>query len=879
MPEIRRFLIQTCGAVKYLHHRNIVHRDLKTGNIFLDEQMNVKVGDFGLAAVLVGKNDMGLRRTTMCGTPNYLAPEILEKTGKGHNEKVDLWAIGIIAYVDGVTGDMNDTDHDRYTLAVGKAPFHAAKREEIYKKLQNREYQWPDLSKHQNDISNDLRDLVGSLLVDEDDRPNPDQIVSHPFFKVQFVPEQLDSICTSIKPVFKDNRPPTAETIRRGYSDGWFNLCKTSGVGEYVAGRFFPVVGLVNSSVVKDVEREIKAGKAPSVPIAQGTVYLPFISERKDKSQAVTSNLSEIAEESSAASSGHVSHLVEISANDRMSKPTRTLKHVPSQRFKENMPPAGQNEKSDQVERPQRPDTILRRVRSYKGRIEETQKAEMPVALPRRAQRIPSNPLKSIPSVEPPVESPIEPEPEVVNQIKVRPTRPTAKSRTASREEPEPKIQIAPVRPVRSRIASKEEKIEPEVPIPPVRPRGRLASREKACEEILPVKTTTATVQERPIRSNTYESKAQTQPEEIPIQRRYERRPLLSQETQRSRREERPAIVVESIASTAPESTKKTLSNTDPTIVLARATRLHANLLATLTQKSSTIKGKEKASTLPFVTKWVDYAKKHGIGYILSNGTVGCIFNATTTQPMRHVLIKDGSNHLNNASNGEKGTLNVSDLPLEFFSVGAQGSITGMEVTLEMRKTNGLLWAKFARYMCANLSSTNDRDATVYDEDTVLVRYYQRLGSAGIWGYSNGCFQINFPDHTKLVISADGKSVSFTCLPLEGIAHLERTGDLPMRYVRSRSVVTGSTAQLLHDSSSDDSALARANSLVAKLQYLLDLIGIWIEGGGLGCKPKGTQWPRWSGLQLEEDGSRKVDWITVGKLGHEAVVVEKGPDE
>jgi myosin I len=97
MPEIRRFLIQTCGAVKYLHHRNIVHRDLKTGNIFLDANMNVKVGDFGLAAVLVGKNDMGLRRTTMCGTPNYLAPEILEKTGKGHNEKVDLWAIGIIA--------------------------------------------------------------------------------------------------------------------------------------------------------------------------------------------------------------------------------------------------------------------------------------------------------------------------------------------------------------------------------------------------------------------------------------------------------------------------------------------------------------------------------------------------------------------------------------------------------------------------------------------------------------------------------------------------------------------------------------------------------------------------------------------------------------
>jgi len=99
MPEIRRLIIQVSGAVKYLHARNIVHRDLKTGNLFLDDHMNIKVGDFGLAALLVNGKDMeAIRRTTMCGTPNYLAPEILAK-GKGHNDKVDLWAIGIIACV------------------------------------------------------------------------------------------------------------------------------------------------------------------------------------------------------------------------------------------------------------------------------------------------------------------------------------------------------------------------------------------------------------------------------------------------------------------------------------------------------------------------------------------------------------------------------------------------------------------------------------------------------------------------------------------------------------------------------------------------------------------------------------------------------------
>jgi serine/threonine protein kinase len=79
LPEIRRFMIQICGAVKYLHTRHVVHRDLKTGNLFLDANMNVQVGDFGLAALLVTEKEMEVkRRTTMCGTPNYLAPEILE---------------------------------------------------------------------------------------------------------------------------------------------------------------------------------------------------------------------------------------------------------------------------------------------------------------------------------------------------------------------------------------------------------------------------------------------------------------------------------------------------------------------------------------------------------------------------------------------------------------------------------------------------------------------------------------------------------------------------------------------------------------------------------------------------------------------------------
>ena len=79
-------------ALKYLHSNKIIHRDLKLGNLFLNEKLEIKVGDFGLAAKL---SFDGEKRKTICGTPNYIAPEILE--GKtGHSFEVDVWSLGVI---------------------------------------------------------------------------------------------------------------------------------------------------------------------------------------------------------------------------------------------------------------------------------------------------------------------------------------------------------------------------------------------------------------------------------------------------------------------------------------------------------------------------------------------------------------------------------------------------------------------------------------------------------------------------------------------------------------------------------------------------------------------------------------------------------------
>ncbi|XP_013148416.1 PREDICTED: serine/threonine-protein kinase PLK1 [Papilio polytes] len=121
-PETRFYMRQILLGVQYLHSRRIIHRDLKLGNLFLDDDLCVKIGDFGLAAKIEYE---GERKQTLCGTPNYIAPEILTK--KGHSFEVDIWSLGCIMY----------------TLLVGKPPFETSTLKDTYKRIKQCEYRVP----------------------------------------------------------------------------------------------------------------------------------------------------------------------------------------------------------------------------------------------------------------------------------------------------------------------------------------------------------------------------------------------------------------------------------------------------------------------------------------------------------------------------------------------------------------------------------------------------------------------------------------------------------------------------------------------------------------------------------------------------------------
>jgi polo-like kinase 1 len=158
--EVQSYVIQMINGLKYLHGRKIIHRDLKLGNLFLNDKMELKLGDFGLAAKLEFD---GEKRRTVCGTPNYIAPEIIE--GKtGHSYEVDTWSLGVIIY----------------TLIVGRPPFETSDVKLTYKKIKACSYTFPE----QSSISENAKDLIIKMLnLDASKRPSLDDILQHPFLK------------------------------------------------------------------------------------------------------------------------------------------------------------------------------------------------------------------------------------------------------------------------------------------------------------------------------------------------------------------------------------------------------------------------------------------------------------------------------------------------------------------------------------------------------------------------------------------------------------------------------------------------------------------------------------------------------------------------
>lgn len=167
----RKYFQQLISAIGFCHSRGVYHRDLKPENLLLDDEGNLKVSDFGLSALAETRRQDGLLHTS-CGTPSYVAPEVIDQKGYD-GAKSDIWSCGVVLFV----------------LLAGFLPFHDSNLMEMYRKITMGKFKYPI------SFPKEAKSLVSKIL-----DPNPvtrisiAEIMETPWFKTGLDPESLEKI-------------------------------------------------------------------------------------------------------------------------------------------------------------------------------------------------------------------------------------------------------------------------------------------------------------------------------------------------------------------------------------------------------------------------------------------------------------------------------------------------------------------------------------------------------------------------------------------------------------------------------------------------------------------------------------------------------------
>ncbi|KKZ63109.1 hypothetical protein EMCG_02486 [[Emmonsia] crescens] len=874
LPEVRRFMVQLCGAVKYMHKRNVAHRDLKMGNLFLDQNMDIKVGDFGLAAIVLSEKDEK-RRRTLCGTPNYIAPEVLDKSKGGHNQKVDIWSLGVI---------------------------------------------------------------FSCLNLDEDERPEPDQIVDHAFFNMYngCIPRQLDPATRLSTPTWLKAQDPRGDRMSHGYSldhdskylgkiaytknsDERYLICKNEfytecGVGRTSTGSARRPAGKrCSKSAFAECAAEEERGMQPIVPIPQDRVYSYYTGPNGDWSHETEDNDAQ-PDLASPIDDEPLPRTRSSSLKQQAATIARTKSALAAQIRRKEVQPQSHAALLRQQAVPQRqstrnpsssqnPQADVREAAENDILIENIPPQRLLSERPVRARRVASGFSASVydrnvSSTSSLLKSTSEP----INLT-------IGKTRSQSRQ------QLAALS----------------------RERNQLAPKTK--DQVKPLdlnnKDIYASVRGMPVRT------VRVDPRETERQRPREQ-PINPQQQQL--RDVKPDERSRSANSNGSNSSKSTNSASKSRSTLGLSPLIHpdehAELMPGTTTRevlsdlktylgsfdqlqslASTSRAwqRQQFSSLfdphPYVVKWVDYTNRYGIGYVLDDGSVGCVFKAENGRPASCVVVRDGERHIRRKAYSKENPRNAysdgdqlvprNGQPVEFYenvdvqdtsySGGGTRRVLVRPDAFEVRNQNGpggpgikvrmnsgvdsarcdaekvkrvKLVDQFGKYMIGALGRSADEDCLVEDDRNNIdrfsgeirqyVKFYQRLGNVGIWGFGDGAFQFNFPDHTKLVISlsphgSHGSPESRPCqadfyhLSPSAARYLSTRGRMHPAGFDTRAVISenlntylaalsGHTTHPSGISSSRFCDILEANAFREKLDFVQQVLGSWFENKRLGSR-------------------------------------------
>lgn len=185
--ETSRIIGDVLNGLCYLHDNRIIHRDLKPENFLVGSDGKIKIADFGLSAKLDYDDE---RKFTVCGTPNYLSPELLLAASKGHTYAVDIWTIGVCAF----------------TMLTGHPPFETRGTKQTYEHIKAGQYRFPSSV----NLSFEAVDFIKTILqINPELRPNAQELMRHPFISGNHIPKQ-----PYVKPIRKAYKLPEPQPVQ-----------------------------------------------------------------------------------------------------------------------------------------------------------------------------------------------------------------------------------------------------------------------------------------------------------------------------------------------------------------------------------------------------------------------------------------------------------------------------------------------------------------------------------------------------------------------------------------------------------------------------------------------------------------------------------------
>lgn len=813
----------------------------------------------------------------------------------------------------------------RYAMLTGCPPFQSSSQKEIYEKVKNVTYEWPPHSQCINDIPDEAKDLVACLLkADAEERFEPDRIVGHPFFSMNggsAIPSSIEPKCRVNKPSWLRPESPRGDVMDESCSTiSLRTFARQCGVG-HLPGRDEPfnvIGGNIDLSLYKECLAEEATESYPRVPLPRDMVYTsqtalrdwpnepqlnPDFVAPKNSSKEPQSKSDDLAEESEdelsldlqsiprrvPALKPNIPRLQPIQSPGGKRAPA--LSHAATLRAAQfsTMPSRRTTLQTKGIAQAEAvaaraPPSYTGSLRPGRGLLNEQPVRSAPLRLaPVRSASDPSNKVGS--------------DEKELSKAVPRVSRSKSASIPVTHQKPEPVAALG--RNLSTRSVPDRKAKEPRYRA--VQERNKVPSL--LLDRMVPIeKTETPSSSGSTLSGSTLRDSMPDRPRQS--SRGGLKKSLIS-----------PDEVVECISGTKPAEVLENLRK----IQVEIETSLKRISSQSLTARLGSILVKQNAvNSRPAVTRWVDYTNKYGVGYILNNGAVGCLFLTDGAYPRTCIHVRDAEAHIRkkkSPSYSEKEQIvQKSGAPVEYLEFPTKESlkrifVPSAQFQLKIRpdgtaekmhpgttsydfekRRKLIVWDKFGKYMCQKFEKGEIEESK--EDNSILptrrrnqshaanhfVRFFQRIGNVVVWGYGNGSFQFNFPDHTKIVLSDSGSWLDFYHLPPKAASSLAHGVQPDQEDLSTRSVLSYPTSVMVEGTHKDTDFrdIIETNELRDKLQFVSTVLRIWLENGGLGCLGKDNKHLLWGGM----GDSGKLLWVTVGAEGgdvryHQPPIIER----